>query len=160
MRLLILSLSTLFVIVFISSCGGGAGTEKTTDTDTIQPSQTAADKGSQDSLTMMTRGEKIYKEKCVACHQLDAKGLKGAFPPLAQSDYLLTDPRRGIEQVLNGSHIEMIVNGEKYNQPMTPQVDTKEDALAVINYVLKNFGNNAPMVKPEDIVDITIKPRK
>jgi hypothetical protein len=42
---------------------------------------------------------------------------------------------------------------------MTPQVDTKEDALAVINYVLNNFGNDGGVLTMEDIKDVQIKPR-
>ena len=78
---------------------------------------------------------------------------------MAESDYLLADPVRGVEQTLNGSHEEMVVNGITYNAPMTPQVDTKEDALAVINYVLNNFGNDGGVLTMEDIKDVQIKPR-
>jgi len=112
------------------------------------------------SLTaQMTAGEKIYKEKCVACHQADGNGLKGAFPPLKGSDYLKADPKRGIHQVLNGSNEEMTVNGEVYKIPMPVQVSTKEDALAVINYVLKEFNgfSDDKLLKMADIKDIMIK---
>ena len=107
----------------------------------------------------MVSGEKIYKEKCVACHQADGNGLKGAFPPLKDSDYLKADPKRGIHQVLNGSNEEMTVNGEVYKIPMPVQVTTKEDALAVINYVLKEFNgfSDDKLLKMADIKDIVIK---
>jgi len=107
----------------------------------------------------MTAGEKIYKEKCVACHQADGNGLKGAFPPLKNSDYLKADPKRGINQVLNGSNEEMTVNGEVYKIPMPVQVTTKEDALAVINYVLKEFNgySDDKLLKMAEIKDIVIK---
>lgn len=112
-----------------------------------------------DKEAMMKRGEEIYKEKCIVCHQADGNGLPGAFPPLAKSDYLLKDPVRGVAQTLNGSHEEMIVNGVTYNMPMTPQVDTKEDAVAVINYVLKNFGNDAELVTMDDVKEVKVNPR-
>ena len=107
----------------------------------------------------MARGKAIYEEKCIVCHMADGKGVTGAFPPLAQSDYLLKDKVRAVEQTLNGSHEEMVVNGVTYNMPMTPQVDTKEDAVAVINYVLNNFGNDGGYVTMEDVKDVVIKPR-
>jgi hypothetical protein len=53
----------------------------------------------------------------------------------------------------------MMVNGIKYSQEMLPQVDTKEDAVAVINYVLNNFGNKAGFVTMAEVAHITIKPR-
>jgi mono/diheme cytochrome c family protein len=107
-----------------------------------------------------TRGEQIYKEKCIVCHQADGKGLPGAFPPLAGSDYLLADKVRAVGQVLNGSNMEITVNKVKYTAPMPPQVNTKEDAVAIVNYVLNNFGNKGGQVTLEEVKDVIINPRK
>jgi len=109
--------------------------------------------------TMMTKGGEIFKTKCVVCHQVNGLGVENVFPPLANSDYLLADKVRAVAQTLNGSKIEMIVNGKKYNQEMTPQVGTKEDAVAVINYVLNNFGNKGGYVTLDQVKDVEIKPR-
>jgi nitrite reductase (NO-forming) len=106
------------------------------------------------------RGEQIYKTKCIVCHQADGKGLPGAFPPLAGSDYLLADKVRAVAQVLNGSNLEITVNKMKYTAPMPPQVDNKEDAVAVINYVLNNFGNKGGTVTLEEVKDVVINPKK
>jgi mono/diheme cytochrome c family protein len=107
-----------------------------------------------------TRGEQIYKTKCIVCHQADGKGLPGAFPPLAGSDYLLADKVRAVAQVLNGSNMEITVNKLKYTTPMPPQVDNKEDAVAIINYVLNNFGNKGGQVTLEEVKNVVINPRK
>jgi mono/diheme cytochrome c family protein len=107
-----------------------------------------------------SKGEQIYKEKCIVCHQADGKGLPGAFPPLAGSDYLLADKVRAVAQVLNGSNMEITVNKVKYVAPMPPQVNTKEDAVAIINYVLNNFGNKGGQVTLEEVKDVVINPRK
>ena len=40
---------------------------------------------------MMAYGKKVYEGNCAACHQADGSGLAGAFPPLAESDYLRGD---------------------------------------------------------------------
>lgn len=53
----------------------------------------------------------------------------------------------------------MVVNGMTYVAPMTPQVDTKEDAVAVINYVLNAWGNNGGTVTLEDVKNVKINPR-
>jgi mono/diheme cytochrome c family protein len=50
----------------------------------------------------MPEGEKVFQTYCQACHQANGQGLPGAFPPLAKSDYLLADPKRGIVAVLSG----------------------------------------------------------
>jgi len=101
-------------------------------------------------------GAKIYVEKCVACHQLSGEGLPGAFPPLKNADYLLADKNRAVEQVLNGSNEPMTVNGNVYVVPMPPQVDTHQDAVDVINYVLNAWGNDGGTVKLEEVKDIKI----
>ena len=101
-------------------------------------------------------GAKIYKTKCVACHQLTGLGIPNAFPPLKDSDYLLADKKRAVEQVLNGSHEEMVVNGVTYNMPMPPQVDTHKDAVHVINYVLNAWGNDGCTITVEEVKDIKV----
>jgi len=108
---------------------------------------------------MMPKGEQIYKTKCVVCHQATGMGVENVFPPLAGSDYLLADKPRAVAQTLNGSKMEMTVNGKKYTQEMTPQVESKEDAVAVINYVLNNFGNKGGYVTLDDVKNVEIKPR-
>jgi len=105
------------------------------------------------------KGAKIYTEKCLVCHQASGEGIPGAFPPLKKSDYLFADKARAVEQVLNGSHEEMVVNGVTYTAPMTPQVDTKEDAIAVINYVLNAWGNEGGTVSMDDVKDVKLAPR-
>lgn len=102
------------------------------------------------------KGAKIYAEKCVVCHQVTGMGIPSAFPPLKDSDYLFADKKRAVEQVLNGSHEEMNVNGLIYNLPMPFQVDTHEDAVAVINYVLNAWGNDGGSITVEEVKDIKI----
>ena len=107
----------------------------------------------------MPRGEEIYKTKCTVCHQTTGLGIENVFPPLSKADYLLADKVRAVAQTLNGSKLEMIVNGKKYTQEMVPQVDTKEDAVAVINWVLNNLGNKDGFVTLAEVQGIEIKPR-
>jgi mono/diheme cytochrome c family protein len=61
--------------------------------------------------------------------------------------------------VLNGSDHVAANRTVKYPAPMPPQVSTKEDAVAVINYVLKNFGNNGNPITVDDVKDVEILPR-
>ena len=150
--------------IFFCSCGRGTPTDnsenKPPDQGNKKPeSSEYADLSKDDVPEKYALGKKIYEEKCVVCHQADGSGMLGAFPPLKNSDYLLEDPVRGIEQTLNGSFEKMVVNGVSYNAPMTPQVDTKEEALAVINYVLKYFNDSDIELTMEDIRDIEIQPR-
>ena len=159
----ILSIVSIFAFAIITSCGGGDTQQETETTEKQEPAQEQEQvtaPGKTDLEAQLALGEKIYKEKCIVCHQADAKGVKGAFPPLANADYLLADPVRGVAQTLNGSNEEMIVNGVKYHAPMTPQVETKEEAVAVINYVLKEFNGytDDQLLTMEDVKDVEINP--
>jgi nitrite reductase (NO-forming) len=154
----ILAMITASAAVLFTSCGGGGSTETSQATKEEVKQDVKPD--ASGLAAQLAQGEKIYKEKCIVCHQADAKGVAGAFPPLAGSDYLLADPKRGIAQTLNGSHEVMVINGLSYNAPMVPQVQTKEDAVAVINYVLKTFNGytDDKLLTMEDAAGIEIKP--
>ena len=149
-----LLVAILFVVGF-SACGGGNTEEPKEETtqEVVAQDQTATEAVAESPYAA---GEKIYKEKCVVCHQAEGQGIEGAFPPLANSDYLLADKVRAVQQVLNGSNHEITVNGKVYSQPMPFQVDTHEDAVAVINYVLNAFGNNGGTVTLDEVKHIEI----
>jgi nitrite reductase (NO-forming) len=108
---------------------------------------------------MMARGEQLYKEKCFACHQTNGQGLPNVFPSLVGSEFLLKQTKLAVSQVLNGSEKVAANKTVKYPAPMPFQVNTKEDAVAVINYVLNNFGNKGGMITLEDVKDVEILPR-
>jgi len=98
-------------------------------------------------------GAKIYKEKCMVCHQENGKGIEGTFPPLANSDYLLADKERAIIQTITGSKKPIIVNGIEYpGNTMTTVPDLSNEEIAkVVSYVLNSWGNNGGIVTPEDV---------
>lgn len=146
--LLIASLASVFGIVMITACGGG-GQKGTTESAQVEE---AADPAAQ-----LARGEQIYKEKCFACHQADGQGLPNVFPTLTGSDFLLNNTRMAVAQVLNGSEKVSSGGTVNYPAPMPPQLDNHEDAVAVINFVLKNFGNDGKLITVEDVKDIAIE---
>jgi nitrite reductase (NO-forming) len=151
---LFVSIGLLGFSSITTSCGGGKSTETSSESTQVAPvSETP-------SAEQMALGKGIYEAKCKACHQAEGQGLKPAFPPLAGSDYLLTDKKRAVAQVLNGSNHEITVNGVKYNAPMPQQVGSIDSAVAVVNFVLNSFGNNGGIVNLDDVKDISIDPRK
>jgi nitrite reductase (NO-forming) len=151
-------LVSLFAMTFLfTSCGGGS--QPAAEQTAVTPAGPYADLPA-DIQAMMPRGEEIYKTKCTVCHGVAGLGIENVFPPLAKADYLLADKVRAVAQTLNGSKLDMVVNGKTYSQEMVPQVDTKEDAVAVINYVLNNFGNKDGFVTMAEVESLEIKPRK
>jgi nitrite reductase (NO-forming) len=157
----ILAVIILVFSVMMMSCSSGSE-QKTKKPDTAvrqEANKPAATPDPNEMAVQMARGEQIYKEKCIACHQANGQGLPNAFPSLAGSKFLLGNKVLAVSQVLNGS-VNVVANRTvKYPAPMPPQVTTKEDAVAVINYVLNNFGNNGGHVTLDDVKDVVIMPR-
>jgi nitrite reductase (NO-forming) len=157
----ILAVSIFVFSVLMMSCSSGSE-QKTKKPDTSvrqEASKPAATPDPNKMAVQMARGEQIYKEKCIACHQANGQGLPNAFPSLAGSKFLLENKVLAVSQVLNGSLNVKANRTIKYPAPMPPQLDNKEDAVAVINYVLNNFGNNGGHVTMDDVKDVMIMPR-
>ncbi len=100
------------------------------------------------------RGKTIYASYCLTCHQPNGAGITGVFPPLAKSDYLMADKKRSIRQVLYGVEGEMVVNGIKYNTPMTGFALSNQEAADVLNYVRNSWGNEGEIVTPEEVAKV------
>ena len=86
--------------------------------------------GAADVTAQVKAGETVYQTVCLACHQADGKGLPGAFPPLAGSDYLLGDKERAVGVVLRGLEGEVVVNGVKYNSVMPAMTQLSDKEIA------------------------------
>jgi nitrite reductase (NO-forming) / hydroxylamine reductase len=103
----------------------------------------------------MKAGEEVYKIACIACHQPTGAGMPGAFPPLADSDYLLQDKARAVRVVVQGLQGEVVVNNQKYNSVMPAMTQLSDQQVAdVVTYVLNTWGNkggsvSASLVKAE-----------
>lgn len=117
---------------------------------------TAAHKEGKLTMEMQIEaGKVLYKGTCSACHQTDGKGLPDLFPPLAGSDYLLSDSRRAIEIVLNGLSGPIKVNGKDYNSVMAPLSQLNDDEIAhILTFVNNGFGNKGDRVLPEDVTKV------
>jgi mono/diheme cytochrome c family protein len=108
-------------------------------------------------------GRAVYnKPTCVACHQADGKGTPGQFPSLLKSEWVNEpEPGRLIRIVLNGLSGPLEFQGQNYNGSMVPWKDVlnDEEVAAVLTYVRQNkeWGNNAPEVKPEQVKAIRDK---
>lgn len=96
-------------------------------------------------------GELVFNQSCFACHQANGQGLPGVFPPLAKSDFLMADPERAIGIVLHGKQGPITVNGQTYNQIMTPQNLTDEQVANVLTFVMNSWGNSGEAISPETV---------
>ena len=99
-------------------------------------------------------GEALYLANCAACHQPDGRGLPGAFPPLAGSDYLRADPLRALKVTVEGLTGKITVNGQVYDNVMPAMSYLKDEELAeIITYVLNSWGNPGGQVTTAQVAD-------
>jgi len=129
--LLILSIS-VFTVTFLFAFG----------------QKPATDPNLQESIK---KGQQVYSSYCVSCHMSEGEGIPGAFPPLAQADYLMEDKVRSIRVVMYGMEGEIVVNGTTYNNVMTPMGLTDEEVTHVMNYIRNSWGNQGEVVTFEEV---------
>ncbi|MDH3611654.1 MAG: c-type cytochrome [Gammaproteobacteria bacterium] len=101
---------------------------------------------------LMVKGETVYLANCAACHQPTGVGLPGAFPPLAESDYLAGDRKQVMAAALFGLSGPITVNGVEYNGVM-PSLGhlPDEDLAAALTYVFGSWGNDGAAVSVEEV---------
>jgi mono/diheme cytochrome c family protein len=98
-------------------------------------------------------GGAVFKDQCSACHQENAQGVAGAFPPLAQNSDLFLSADYPARVLLFGLSGKINVNGQSYDSTMPPlDVLSDQQIAAVVAYVRDNFGNAA--LKPTDMAPI------
>ncbi len=99
----------------------------------------------------------VFTARCVICHQQNAAGVPGMYPPLANSigaDLQLKQGRQYLIAVaLSGMTGPVEVNGTIYNGLMPPFAQLPDAEIAdALNYVLTKF--NAEKL-PKDFAPIT-----
>ena len=101
-------------------------------------------------------GEGTYKRVCAACHQPDGRGMTGAFPPLAQSDYLASASKdKLVDHIVNGLQGSITVNGTTYNSAMPPMgFLTDEEIAAALTFVRASWGNGLDAIDKEDVARV------
>ncbi|MBK6347861.1 MAG: cytochrome c [Bacteroidales bacterium] len=151
---ILIAITSIVGLAVMTSCGGGGKTGSEGTQATEEPAAAAGPSAEQ-----MALGEKIFKEKCIVCHQANGQGIPNVFPSLVGSDFLLNQKVLAVSQVLNGSEHVVANKTVKYPAPMPPQVGTHEEAVAAINYVLNNFGNKGGFVTVDEVKDVVILPR-
>ena len=98
------------------------------------------------------QGKQVFMQTCFVCHQPDGMGIPGQIPPLAKSDYLMSDKQRSIRAVLQGLTGELEVGGKKFNGTMIPlNYLTDEQIANVLTYVRNSFGNQGEFVTVEEV---------
>ena len=100
-------------------------------------------------------GADVYTT-CVACHMANGAGVTGVFPPLAGSEWVTGRAEIPIAIVLHGLYGEVTVDGDTYNNVMTPwgAMFSDEEIANVVTYIRTQFGNKASAVLPADVARV------
>ncbi len=101
------------------------------------------------------RGAIIYNDFCASCHLPSGEGVPEVYPPLANSDYLLTNKTGSIRGIKFGQRGPMVVNGSTYDNTMMPLGLEDKEIADVMNFVLSSWGNSTEkMVTPKEVAAV------
>lgn len=106
-----------------------------------------------DLPSLMEKGKQVFTTSCQACHQATGAGIPGAFPPVAESEWVNGPPKRLVAIILHGLQGEINVKGQKFQGVMPPFKGQlkPEDIAAVATYVRNSFGNKSDLVPVETV---------
>ncbi len=100
-------------------------------------------------------GEVLYQQHCANCHQTDGSGLGRVYPPLAKSDFMITNPDAVLCLMKYGIEGEMIVNGVTYNKAMPGIANLTDLEIAEIaTYIYNSWGNTREMAEVNQVTPI------
>ncbi|MGA7215978.1 MAG: cytochrome c [Terrimicrobiaceae bacterium] len=108
----------------------------------------------------MVVGKRVFTQNCAVCHQATGLGVPGQFPPLAGSEFVLSQDWHGdnhiVKIVLNGLQGPVTVKGQQFNNVMAPwgNVLKDEQIAAVLTYVRNEWGNKAPPITKDFVAKI------
>jgi mono/diheme cytochrome c family protein len=115
----------------------------------------------EDIKASAQRGQGLYLQTCMACHQPTGMGVPGAFPPLAKTEYVTGDTRRLVAITIKGISGAITIDGKIYATGMPqpdltfPQLKDDKNLADVLNDVRTNFGNAATEpITPEFVAGV------
>lgn len=116
----------------------------------------AAEKSpSEESL--LAKGKILYLQHCIACHQTSGQGTPGAFPPLANSDFLLANKLHSVKIVVEGFSDIVTVNGKTFKGFMPPAVLNDQQVAEVLTFVRNSWGNSGEAVTADEVKKVRAK---
>lgn len=111
--------------------------------------------------TSIARGQKVYLQYCLSCHQIDGGGVPNLNPPLVKTSYVTGDKIHLVKVVLNGFEKNVDIDGESYSNNMPPQNILKDQEIAdVLTYVRNSFTNKGTAITVTQVKAVRAKNKK
>lgn len=82
-------------------------------------------------------GKKLFEGTCADCHRINGQGLPDKFPALAGNSFVVGDPTKVIDTVLNGR------KGKLGQMPTWKGTFNDQQIAAIISYVRQAWSNKA-----------------
>ena len=99
----------------------------------------------------ISSGEKVYKQYCLTCHQVDGGGAPPMNPSLIKTSFVLGNADKLVPVVLNGMSGQEI-DGEHYQNIMPPLTFLTDKEIAdVLTYIRNSFKNKASAITATDV---------
>jgi mono/diheme cytochrome c family protein len=110
-----------------------------------------------DPNVLIEQGRMVFARSCSQCHQYSGMGDPSKAPPLVGAEWLLgAGPNRIGRILLDGFTGPVNIKGKIWNLNMPSwKEQLKDDEIAaVLSYVRNEWGNHAPVIRPEQIARI------
>ncbi|WP_345954412.1 cytochrome c [Mucilaginibacter sp. PAMB04168] len=106
-----------------------------------------------DVKASIQRGQVVYAQNCLSCHQADGGGVQNMNAPLVKTAYVLGNNQRLISVLLKGMQ-GVEIEGETYTNVMPQFTHLSNKQIAdVLTYVRNSFGNKANAIKEAEVAE-------
>lgn len=103
---------------------------------------------------LLTRGAKLYEQRCATCHGKEGQGAAGAYVPLAGNRAVtMSSPVNVIRAIVNGGFPPSTAgNPRPYGMPPFGHELSHADIAAVATYIRASWGNQAAPVSQLEVL--------
>ena len=104
-------------------------------------------------------GEKVYKTKCLVCHQADGGGVPNLNAPLdGATNVVGNDIARLVKIIRYGYNERVALDGYYYSNAMSANPTLKDNEIAaVLTYIRNSWTNKASVITSEQVRRLTKK---
>ncbi len=85
-------------------------------------------------------GKKLFENNCADCHRLNGQGLPDKFPALDKNPFVVGDPNRVIDTILNGR------KGKLGQMPTWKGTFNDQEIAAILTYIRQAWSNKGSAV--------------
>ncbi len=152
-------ISTMIFLVSIYFVHNRGGFDSMVMDERFDP-ETMGGGAKKEAVPPAVAGKRHYTAACLACHQANGLGLPPAFPPLAESEWVVGSEERLIRILLHGLEGPIEVKGQTYVGIMPAfgaggAYNWNDQRISeVLTYIRSEWGNNAPPITAEQVTAI------